>query len=91
MVIIDGFYALWNIVFIIRQQIEVKANPYNVPVISLLQLFDSYVVKYCIVPSSAKGNSNSDIEYLNVWKGTMSKAIICPIAIPVHLAHKGNW
>ena len=49
-----------------RQLIDVKAKPYKIPVIVLLQLFDSYGVKYCIVPSIAKGNSNSDIEYLNV-------------------------
>lgn len=59
-------FYLCNAAFIMRQLIDVKAKPYKIPVIALLQLFDSYGVKYCIVPSIAKGNSNSDIEYLNV-------------------------
>ena len=51
---------------------------------------DSYALKYCIVPSIINGIVNTEIEYFIVTKGEKINATICPIAIPVHLAHKGN-
>lgn len=67
-----------------------KANPYKKPDIILFKLLDSYVLKYCIVPSIIKGMVNTEIEYFIVIKGDTINATMCPIAIPVHLAHKGN-
>lgn len=71
--------------------IEVKANPYKKPDKILLKLVDSYLLKYCIVPSMINGKVSIEMEYFIVMNGEIIKATTCPIAIPVHLAHRGNW
>ena len=46
-----------------------KEKPYKNPDTTLFKLLDSYVVKYCIVPSIINGMVNTEIEYLIVIKG----------------------
>lgn len=85
------YFPFLNTDFIIRITIDVKENPYNIPEIRRLMLFDLYVVVYCSPPSTIRGAINIAIQYLKVWNGAKIRAVICPIAMPVHLAHNGNW
>ena len=69
----------------------VKDIPYKKPVSIRFVLFDSYWVKYCVVPSIISGIISIDIFLLKIWIGAIISAKKWPITIPVHLAHTGNW
>ena len=88
----DTDYFLFEIADLMKHKtVEVKENPYSTPEINLFLLLDSYSVKYCIVPSVTNGIIKIAIFLWKVKKGASKKAIKCPTAIPVHLAHRGNW
>jgi hypothetical protein len=44
-----------------------------------------------MVPSMINGKVSIEMEYFIVMNGEIIKAAICPVNIPVHLAHRGNW
>lgn len=84
------YFLLLNMDFMACITIDVKEKPYNMPVMRRFVLFDLYVVVYCRPPSIISGAINIAIQYLKVKAGAKIKAVICPIAMPVHLAHNGN-
>lgn len=86
-----GRFLFVSIDLIKHKTVDVNANPYSNPEINLFLLLDSYLVKYCTVPSIASGNIKIKMLRWKVWNGAAIKAIKWPMVIPVHLAHKGNW
>lgn len=50
------YFFLVSIDLIKHKTVDVNANPYSNPEINLFLLLDSYLVKYCTVPSIASGN-----------------------------------
>ena len=62
----NSYFVCFNTVLMMCRHVEVKENPYKIPDITRLTLFDSYGVKYCIVPSRTNGIINTETVYLNV-------------------------
>ena len=74
-----------------RIHVLIIPNPYRIPVHNLLPFVDSYDVNFCVIPSIMSGSVPNRLIYGTLQKADTSIPSICPITIPVHLAHSGNW
>ena len=73
--------------------IKIQPAPAKIPVINLLILVDFITLNNCKNPSHAITNINNThiFELILTFITHKNIAITCPIKIPVHLAHTGNW
>lgn len=68
-----------------------KPYPKRKPLITLLRLLLSYLVRLCAKPSIIRGKSKiKQVKTSVLRKGYNTKAKIIPIKTPVHLAQTGN-
>lgn len=70
----------------------IKPNPAKTPVTNLFVLFDVYLVKNWILPSTAIGRIKTKPVIILIFSNRIEYIIeiMYPIIIPVHLAHTGN-